>query len=913
MTGNRPVTTDPEMKLIKRKNAKLIARSALALTLSAAMGTAMVPVPALAEAADQEATATEQKAAAAEDAAPAEQLTEEAPVQEATAKATEQSASTVESTTAETAEPSIAEKLAGAEDSATATDTTPALSALAAVQTAAEGEAPTFDPNTVVYNAGDVSMTVDGESQGTFSVFQVATSWTAGTPTQDADGNWTCTLTIVPKDENKIAGHFGDSGYVLDEANSKRTLTYHYNKWSGWHAYDKTDRATVAYKKGETAPIFDASQAVNNANEVEMHLDGESQGSFSVSQVAQSWTATDPKQDADGNWTVDLTFVPKDENKIAGHFSDSGYVLDEENSKLTLTYEYNKWQGWHAYDKAEQGKLSFKKAEVAPAFDASAVNEANDVKLLLDGEDQGSFSVSQVVESWTAADPVQGAYGCWTVDVTFVPKDENKIAGHFGDSGYELDSESSKLTVTYQYNKFSGWHAFDKANRGTLAFKKAVVAPEFDLAKQNVDVVIYDADEFDPAFETSMPLSADTATAGEVYQKDGKWAVDVTLKQGKPEDYGVADHTSKGVYLFDDANSVTEVTYVTSDLKSSDWKPEEDGAKIAFAQVLAPTSDDIVNAQVTVKTTDGSKEKSCYLGYGTYEVGPVVMGYTNPMCVVTLKADKQQEYVDEFNEAQTDGDNAYVLAAAPNDIQFYFSYDPDTQEWTNTTTDQYIYVKKAEVTPTFDSDAVNEAGDVKLLLDGEDQGSFSVSQVAASWTAADPVQDADSSWTVDVTFVPKDENKIAGHFGDSGYELDSENSKLTVTYTYSTNGGWKAIDKADRGVLAFKKAANPDQPVTPENPTNPTTPENPTEPVTPEDPTTPAAENGGKAASNADAENAVKKSADKTAKKEEAKQASTPDTSDSTGIAALAAAVAGTISLALAGAARTLGLRRKDQ
>ena len=574
MPDNHPGTSNSTVRLIKRKSAQMFARGALAVTLSAAMGAAMIPTQAIAEGLDAATTATEQKAASTDSA-------EAKTTAKQDAKSTAEVASAQKKTATGEKNGSSSSKAATSKTAAQpATKSTKKVAAK--VQAAAADETPTFDPKTVVYNAGDVSMTVDGKSEGTFSVFQVATSWVAGTPKKDADGNWTCTLTIIPKDENKIAGHFGDSGYELDTANSKLTVTYHYNKWSGWHAFDKADRATLAYKKAEQAPAF-------------------------------------------------------------------------------------------------------------------------------------------------------------------------------------------------------------------------------DVTKQDVHVVVYDADEFDPAYETTKPLSTDVATVGKVYKKGDKWAVDVTLKQGTAKDYGVADHTTKGVYLFDDANSVTEVTYITSSLKTADWKPEGDAAKVAFSQVAAPTSDDIVNAQVTVKTTDGSKEKNYYLGAGTYEVGPVTMGYTNPMCVVTLKADKQQSYVDEFN-AEKDANGTYELAAKPNDIQFYFSYDPDTQEWTNTTTDQYIYVKKAETEPVFDKDAVNEAGDVKLLLDGEDQGNFSVSQVADSWTASEPKKDADGTWIVDVTFVPKDENKIAGHFGDSGYELDSANSKLTVTYEYNKNSGWHAFDKSDRGTLAFKKA-----------------------------------------------------------------------------------------------------------
>lgn len=53
---------------------------------------------------------------------------------------------------------------------------------------AAAEQTPSFDAKTVVNNAGEVSMYLDGKEQGTFSVSQVATSWVAGTPRQDANG-----------------------------------------------------------------------------------------------------------------------------------------------------------------------------------------------------------------------------------------------------------------------------------------------------------------------------------------------------------------------------------------------------------------------------------------------------------------------------------------------------------------------------------------------------------------------------------------------------------------------------------------------------------------------------------------------------------------------------------------------------
>ncbi|MGN0075753.1 MAG: hypothetical protein ACI38Z_02100, partial [Parafannyhessea sp.] len=187
MPDNHPGTSNYTVRLIKRKSAQMFARGALAVTLSAAMGTAMIPTQAIAEGLDAATTSTEQKA-----------------------------------TTTDSAKKVTTGEKDEASKSGTTSKTATKATAAKAKADAAD-ETPTFDPKTVVYNAGDVSMTVDGKSEGTFSVFQVATSWTAGTPKKDADGNWTCTLTITPKDENKIAGHFGDSGYELDTANSKLT------------------------------------------------------------------------------------------------------------------------------------------------------------------------------------------------------------------------------------------------------------------------------------------------------------------------------------------------------------------------------------------------------------------------------------------------------------------------------------------------------------------------------------------------------------------------------------------------------------------------------------------------------------------------------------------------------------------
>lgn len=264
MTGSHPVNNDPEMKLIKRRNAKLIARSAVALTLSAAMGTAMIPVPALAEAADQAAAATEQQAEATNEAvtttgqasaASAATAAENGAEEDAAAETATAAPAAADAPVAETAqEPSIADKLANTQASTAENAAAPAFTALEAVQTSTAEEAPSFDPKDVAYNAGDMSMTVVGESQGSFSVSQVAQSWTATNPKQDADGNWTVDLTFVPKAENKIAGRFGDNGYELDEESSKLTVTCKYNENSGWHAFEKEERGILAFKTASDAP-----------------------------------------------------------------------------------------------------------------------------------------------------------------------------------------------------------------------------------------------------------------------------------------------------------------------------------------------------------------------------------------------------------------------------------------------------------------------------------------------------------------------------------------------------------------------------------------------------------------------------------------------------------------------------------
>ena len=80
-------------------------------------------------------------------------------------------------------------------------------------------------------------------------------------------------------------------------------------------------------------------------------------------------------------------------------------------------------------------------------------------------------------------------------------------------------------------------------------------APTFDIAKQSVGVVVYAAGEWDPVYEGTVQIpSGMVQSVSKPYQKDGRWFVDVELKQGTPKDYGVADKTS------DDGTSSTTPT-----------------------------------------------------------------------------------------------------------------------------------------------------------------------------------------------------------------------------------------------------------------------------------------------------------------------------------------------------------------
>ena len=544
----------------------------------------------------------------------------------------------------------------------------------------------------------------------------------------------------------------------------------------------------------------------------------------------------------------------------------------------------------------------------APAFDEkSAIYNAGDVKLKVDGEDAGTFSVFQAANPWTAGTPTKGADGRWRVELTISPKAENRIPGHFGDSGYELDESASKLTLTYVYVPTTGrWITSSFADRATVAYKKADKAPAFDITKQSIGVVVYAAGEWDPAYEGTIAIPASMVeSTGAPYKKDGKWTVDVELKQGTPKDYGVEDKTADGVYLFDEANSVTSFSFVY-DGKSWTAEPTEGGdPQIAFYQVEAPDADAIVNAKVTVKTTDGTKEGSYYLGAGTYEIGPVVEGYTNPMCVVTLRADQQQSYVDEFNADQKDG-QVFELAAKPNDIQFYFSYDPETQEWTNTTTDQYIYVKKApEKAPAFDAASlIDDSSAVAArieLADGTtiDADTTSVKDAAASYEATDPVQDENGDWTATLTIVPKsfeDYPGLSSLVPEGTYELDESASTLTLTYRYSKAAGtWTAEGPAT--VVFQQKAATPEKPST-DNGTN----------SSGTGTTTPAADTRGSTKQGAPAQAAATKTAATTAS-----ASALPNTGDAQRTTGAAAGIIGLAGIALAAVGRLLQKRRDQE
>lgn len=582
-------------------------------------------------------------------------------------------------------------------------------------------------------------------------------------------------------------------------------------------------------------------------------------------------------------------------------------------------------------------KAAASTSDTAPSFDASSVvYNSGDAKLTIDGREAGTFAVFQVAGSWTAGTPVQGADGRWRATLTIVPKAENRIPGHFGDSGYELDSSASKLTLTYVYVPTTGkWITDTFSDRATVAYKKAAQAPAFDIAKQSVGVVVYAAGEWDPAYEGTVQIpSGMVQSVSKPYQKDGRWFVDVELKQGTPKDYGVGDKTSDGVYLFDDANSVTTFSFATDSLDGTTWTamPTEDGdPKVAFYQVAAPDADAIVNAKVTVKTTDGTKEGSYYLGAGTYEVGPVIMGYAGPVCVVTLKSDQQQSYVDEFNADQANDDTYELSVAKPSDLQFYFSYDPETQEWTNTTSDQYIYVKKApEKAPAFDAAAVVEndaavTAQIKLA-DGTtvDAKAASIKDVAASYQASDPVQDKDGNWTATLTIVPKafaDYPGLAALVKDnaakgSTFELDSESSNLTLTYRYSKDSGtWAADGQAT--VVFQEKAATPAEPQNPQDPTKPTTPAAPTtDPSTNNSNTNNSSTKTTNAAGTSNNSPAKKNvpAQTSTAKKATANSSSLPKTGDTSNAAGAATAgIIGIASVVLSAVSSLLQKRRNEE
>lgn len=455
-------------------------------------------------------------------------------------------------------------------------------------------------------------------------------------------------------------------------------------------------------------------------------------------------------------------------------------------------------------------------------------------------------------------------------------------------------------------------------------------APAFNIAKQSVGVVVYAAGEWDPAYEGTVQIpSGMVQSVSKPYQKDGRWFVDVELKQGTPKDYGVGDKTSDGVYLFDDANSVTTFSFATDSFDGTTWtamSTEDGGPKVVFYQVAAPDADAIVNAKVTVRTTDLTKEGSYYLGAGTYEVGPVIMGYAGPVCVVTLKSDQQQSYVDEFNVKQANGDTYELSVAKPSDLQFYFSYDPETQEWTSTTSDQYIYVKKApEKAPTFDAAAVVEndtavAAQIKLAVGTTvDAGAASIKDVAASYQASDRMQDKDGNWTATITIFPKafaDYPGLAALVKDnaakgSTFELDSESSNLTLTYRYSKDSGtWVADGQAT--VVFQEKVVTPAEPQNPQDRAKPTTPAAPT--------TDPSTNNSNTKTTNA-ASTSNNTTAKKnvpaqtsTAKKATANSSSLPKTGDTSNAAGAATAgIIGIASVALSAVSSLLQKRRNQE
>ena len=141
----------------------------------------------------------------------------------------------------------------------------------------------------------------------------------------------------------------------------------------------------------------------------------------------------------------------------------------------------------------------------------------------------------------------------------------------------------------------------------------------------------------------------------------------------------------------------------------------------------APTDADVSSAlagQVVVKTEDGTQERGYAPIEGTYTVSEPTKGYAGYVSVVTVAADRQQAYVDQFNK-DVSGD--YAHGGAFSQITFYLTYKDG--KWSAAPSEQYIYVRSATHTVTIDlgydgdGDGANDTMKIKVK-DGDPIGSF---------------------------------------------------------------------------------------------------------------------------------------------------------------------------------------------
>ena len=214
------------------------------------------------------------------------------------------------------------------------------------------------------------------------------------------------------------------------------------------------------------------------------------------------------------------------------------------------------------------------------------------------------------------------------------------------------------------------------------------------------------------------------------------------------------------------------------------------------AAPAAPTATDVAQAKVTVRSvSDATKSKDYSLTEGTYQIGNVIKTASGYTCVVTLPADKQQSYVDRF--AKDEG--ADFASQGFSQIQFYFSYQDGA--WTNTTTDQYVYVRDAVHTVTVDLgyDADGDGNEDVLTLSAKDNSAISGTELYKLDKATKGgcflkalTFDADGKYAFDSTQKitkdttlhaqwQKNEHKLVGTFGLATYK-DGKPDKTVFSF-----------------------------------------------------------------------------------------------------------------------------------